>query len=167
MGKVRTAAKVSGLVIWIIISLVIFSLSIGLYALSLSSQVATLTASAALTAAQNRKVVAAAISKEKKKLRKQYKKDLAKAVSRSKAKGRLRRAVVAVPVLGAAAAAAFEHHDYKKWKEENPQRSLAEYACEVGVVSADVIDEVLQELPRTIRPSKSKILANLPVCELR
>ncbi|MEP3439617.1 MAG: hypothetical protein ABJN75_22935 [Hoeflea sp.] len=128
------------------VSLATTAVSMGIWAISLTAQVSTMTASAAAAAIANRKAIAAAMV-------------------RTKAKARLRRVMVALPIAGVAAAIAFERQDYLEWKQDNPVRDVEDYGCEVGTVSAEVIDDVLQELPEQVRPSRDWLLARLPGCE--
>ena len=138
----RTTAFVAVL----IVSLATTAVSMGIWAISLTAQVTTMTASAAATAIANRKAIAAA-------------------VARTKAKARLRRALVILPIAGVAAAVAFEREDYLEWKEENPEGDVEDYSCEVSQISAEVIDDVLQDLPEQVRPSKDWLLARMPRCD--
>lgn len=128
------------------VSLAATAISMGIWAVSLTAQVTTMTASAAAAAIANRKAIAAA-------------------VGRTKAKARLRRALVVVPVAGIAAAVAFEREDYLEWKEENPDGDLQDYGCEVSSISAEVVDDVLQDLPEQIWPSRDWLLSQMPECE--
>jgi hypothetical protein len=128
------------------VSLATTVVSMGIWAVSLTAQVTTMTASAAATAIAHRKAIAAAIL-------------------RTKAKARLRRALVVVPIAGIAAAAAFERQDYLEWKEDNPEGDLEDYGCELSVVSTEVIDDVLQDLPEAVRPSRGWLLSRVPSCE--
>ena len=121
------------------------ALSMSIWAISLTAQVSTMTVSAAAAAIANRRAIAAA-------------------VVRTKAKARLRRALVVLPIAGVAAAVAFEREDYLEWKAENPDGDWEDYGCEVGTVSAEVVDEVLQELPEQLRPSKDWLISRLPDC---
>ncbi|MEO9823007.1 MAG: hypothetical protein ABJF50_01150 [Paracoccaceae bacterium] len=122
--------------------LAISTASLAVKTLSLGAKVAAVTAGAA--SAQHQAV--------------------ASAVARTKAKARLRRTVVMVPVVGIAAVGYFEEQDYQEWKEENPELGRSEYACEVSQVSAEVIDDMLQGLPEHVRPSREFVLAKLPDC---
>ncbi len=117
-----------------------------LWALQLSSTVATMSANAVATAARHRK-------------------EIARAVARTKAKARLRRFVVAIPVLGAGAIIVFEEQDYQEWLEENPEGTRGVYSCEVAHFSAEVIDEVLAGLPEYLRPGPDTVLAWMPECD--
>jgi len=128
------------------ISLATTAVSLGIWAVSLTAQVTTMTAGAAATAIAHRKAIAAA-------------------VLRTKAKARLRRALVVVPVAGLAAAIAFERQDYLEWKEDNPDGDVEAYGCEVSVVSAEVVDDVLQDLPEQVRPSRDWLLSRTADCE--
>jgi len=113
---------------------------------SLTAQVGTMGAAAAASAIANRKAIAAA-------------------VTRTKAKARLRRMAVAVPIAGLGLAAEFERRDFVEWQEQNPEGTYGEYGCEVATVSAEVMDDVLQDLPERVRPSRDTVLSWLPECE--
>lgn len=113
---------------------------------SLTAQVGLMTANAAGAAIAHRKAIAAA-------------------VARTKAKARLRRIVAAIPLVGIGAVAEFERRDFVAWQEENPEGTFGEYGCEVATVSAEVMDEVLQELPEWSRPKPETVLGFLPECE--
>ena len=69
-----------------------------------------------------------------------------------------------VPVVGIAAVGYFEEQDFQEWKEENPDLGRSDYACEMSQVSAEVIDEMLQELPEQVRPSREFLISKLPEC---
>ena len=130
----------------LVVSLATSTIALGAWALSLTTQVATMTASAAAAAIANRKAIAGA-------------------VARTKAKARLRRFVAVLPFAGVAAVTVFERQDYLEWKEDNPDGDFTEYSCQSARLSAEVIDDVLAELPETMRPSRDFLLAQLPTCE--
>ena len=71
---------------------------------------------------------------------------VAKTKSKEKAKARLRRVVVAAPVLGMGAAAGFEYADYQAWLLNNPEGDIQNYSAEVIATTSEVSDEVLGEL---------------------
>ena len=148
MGLVSFLAKSvkSTLVlVTLVLVLTVGVIKLGLNVITLTREVATLTAEAVSTAAL-------------------HKKQLSKAVAKERAKARLKRLVVAIPVAGIAAAIAFEASDAANWLENNPDKSSTDYGCEVAEDSAEVIDEVLIELPQVIRPQKELILSKLPTC---
>ena len=132
--------------LWFSASLAFSAIGLGLWAMNLSLKVATMTASAASTTVRHRR-------------------QIAKAISREKAKGRLRRMMIAVPVLGSGVAVSFEAYEYYQWQEENPEGTLTDYSCEVSEITAEVMDEVLQELPELIRPSPERVSSLVPECE--
>jgi len=73
--------------------------------------------------------------------------------------------IVAVPVIGAAAIAYFEERDYRDWREENPDGTRQQYLCEMSALTAEVIDEVLQDLPELVRPAPEALMARVPDCD--
>jgi hypothetical protein len=119
--------------IWLIGSLAAATISLGLFALSLTAKVATVTASATAAAVAHRK-------------------ELAATVARVKAKARLRRLIAAIPIVGMGSLIYFEERDYQEWLAENPDGTRERYACELAAITAEVMDEVLQELPARVRP---------------
>ena len=92
-------------------------------------------------------------------------KAVAKAVMKTKAKARIRRAVVAIPVVGIAAMVYFEERNFKEWKTNNPDGTRQEYGCEVVDATVLVIEEVLQELPERVRPEPETVFKLIPKCE--
>ena len=131
------------------VSLAVTTISFGISSLTLGTQVTAMGVSAAAAAIAQRQAVATAVLKTK---------------TREKAKARLKRLLVALPVVGIAAAAAFEYGDYLEWQEDNPEGDLGTYGCEVATLSAEVVDEVLQDLPEATRPPRELVLSQLPDC---
>jgi hypothetical protein len=132
--------------IWFIISiLILFSYS-SLFLLqkigSLSTQLVT---------------AASALNAQKVK----HKIELKKAVAKEKAKSRLKQAIVAVPFVGSVAYAAMEINDLRIWKKENPGKSDADYACETAQLSAEVLEDVLAEIPDLNKSEINKTLLSL------
>lgn len=130
---------------WLVVASLSISIMLGLWAFQLTATLATATANVASMAVRHRK-------------------EMARALAKAKAKARLRRALVAVPVIGIATAVAFEVQDYNEWQEENPDKTHNDYICEVRTMTAEVMDEVLQELPALIRPSPDTVMERLPTC---
>ena len=89
----------------------------------------------------------------------------AKAVMKTKAKARIRRAVVAIPVVGIGAMVYFEERNFREWKADNPDGTRQEYGCEVVEATSSVIEEVLQELPERVRPEPETVFKFIPKCE--
>lgn len=145
MLKIFSAMKNVTFLVLTCASLFLSTAALAVTALQLSSQVAGLTASATAAGLANRRAISAA-------------------VARAKAKARLRRIVASVPIAGIAAAGYFERRDFLEWQTENPNGTFEDYSCEVARLSADVIDEVLQELPEAARPSKDFVISSLSDC---
>ena len=144
--------------LWLIGSLLFSSIGLGIFALSQVLRVANLTADLASSAtelASTKAAHKAALSKQKAKL---------------KAQARLRRGLVAVPVLGAGLLVYFEEQDFQEWLLENPDSSRSDYLCEVAKYSAEIVDDILadaveaaQGLPKSVRPHEETIEAWLEV----
>ena len=99
-----------------------------------------------------------------------HKTEMSKQKARLKAKARLRRGLVAVPVIGAGLVIYFEEQDFQEWSKENPDGDRAKYLCEVATYSAEIIDEIAedtliaaQRLPEPIRPDADQIKSWLTV----
>jgi hypothetical protein len=90
---------------------------------------------------------------------------VARAVMTTKAKARIRRTVVAVPLVGLGAIVYFEEADYREWLKDNPDGTREQYFCQVAKVTAEVLDEVLQELPERFRPEPETIRDKIPKCD--
>jgi len=131
---------------WLSVALAATTIAAGAWALQMTSTVAALSAKAAATAVAHRKQVA-------------------KAVAKARAKARLRRAVVAVPIAGVGAIAYFEEQDFREWLEEHPKGTRQQYACDVAALTAEVVDDVLQGLPRRVRPAPETLMGYMPDCE--
>ena len=144
LGWFKSGAIVASL----IISLLVTAISLGVWSLKLVSQVAELTSTLTATVAASR------VSQSK-------------AVAKAKAKARLRRLIAVTPVVGIAAMGYFEEQDFQDWLIENPSGTRTQYACEVAQLSAEVIDEVLHDLPDAIRPGPRQVadlLENINAC---
>jgi hypothetical protein len=130
--------------LWLCAALAVSAVTLGVHALTLSAQVAAMSASASAAAMRHRKEMA-----------------------RAKAKARLRRLVVAVPFVGGGAVLAFETQEFRAWQDTNPEGTFGDYSCEVAELSAQVVDEVLRDLPDRMRPSRDMVLNQLSDCAQR
>jgi len=146
MQRLFSFFRTVGFLAVLCVSLATATVSMAVWAISLTAQVTAMTATAAATLIANRKAIAAA-------------------VLRTKAKARLRRALVVLPIAGIGAAIVFERQDYLEWQQDNPDGDLEDYGCEISTLSAEVVDEVIQDLPASVRPSPDWLLARLPGCE--
>ena len=153
--------KNSIFLIWLCGTLFISTIGVGIWAVQQTIRVASLTADLASSVSELASTKAAnkvALSKQKAKL---------------KAKARLRRSIVAVPVVGAGLILYFEEKDFQEWLRENPGGDRTKYACEVATYSAELIDELVeetieaaQELPAYLRPDTdtAKSWLEVPKC---
>ena len=141
-----TLLKNTIFVVWLVGALASISIGMAIFTFQATATVARLSAEAANTAIRHRK-------------------EIAKAVTKVKAKARLKRIITMVPLAGLAAGAYFEEQEYEEWLEDNPDGSRQEYLCEVTVLSSEVLDEVLMGLPELIRPSKSAVTDMMPKCD--
>ena len=130
---------------WLILSMTILLLSSSIF---LFKQVYDLSA----------QLLASTIALKELKIR--HKNEIKKAIVKERAKARLRRILVAIPVFGTVAFTAFEIADYKEWKKQNPNQSSEKYFCENAHITNQIIDEVLAELPAS-KFSREELISKL------
>lgn len=157
MGKFFHFIKSTVFLVLLCTTLAISTLGLTVKVTQLGLQVANLTANAA----------AASIA---------YKKDKAQAVAKIKAheraKARIKRFAIAgaaiIPAVGLFAAPAmavsFEKAAFDDWKTDNLDKDFSDYACETGDITAEVIDETLQELPESLRLDANIVSSWMPEC---
>ncbi len=85
-------------------------------------------------------------------------------MARAIAKARLRRLASAIPLVGAGVAVYFERQTYYEWRELYPEGTYNDYACDMATLTAEVVDEVFQWLPTTLRPPGSLVRGFTPDC---
>ena len=115
---------------FLVISLAISTLTLGFHAANLTAKVAVLTSASTVAAVKHRK-------------------DIAKVL----AKARLKRFIVAIPILGSGAAVAFEASEFKNWQAANPQKSEVDYLCENASLTIEIFEDVIKELPENLQVS--------------
>jgi len=54
--------------------------------------------------------------------------------------------------------------DFNDWKADNPEGGFGDFACETGEASADLVDEVIQELPEPMGPNSDMVRLWMPEC---
>jgi hypothetical protein len=149
------------LIIWICGTLAVSTVGVGVWAVQQSLRVASLTADLASSVSELASTKAA------------HKKALSEQKAKLKAKARLRRAIVAVPIVGAGLILYFEEQDFQEWLDENPEGDRTQYACEVAEHSADILDvivadtvEAAQSLPKSVRPNSETVKSwlEVPIC---
>jgi len=130
------------LVTWLVATLISLSLSVAAWAAYATWRVAQLTYQVGEMAYQHRRELA-----------------------RAMAKARIRRMTTAIPIVGVGAAVYFERQAYSEWRELYPDGTLDEYACDMAMLTAGVMDEVFQELPQAVRPSEQMMGNFIPDCD--
>ena len=128
--------------VWLVGALASLSIGLTWWSFQLTTGIARLTGEAAATGIKHRK-------------------EIAKTLARAKAQARLQRALVMVPIVGIAAGVYFEEQDYQEWKQQYPNSSRQDYACEVAALMGEVLGELLQELPETLISSKEQLAGKL------
>lgn len=146
------------LIIWICGALAVSTVGVGVWAIQQGLRVASLTADLASSVSELASTKVA------------HKKALSEQKAKLKAKARLRRAIVAVPIVGAGLILYFEEQDFQEWLDENPDGDRAQYACEVAAHSAEILDvvvadtvEAAQSLPKSVRPNAETVKSWLEV----
>lgn len=141
IGSIFRLLQSTAFVVWLIFALISMSLTATAWAAYATWKATQLTYRVAEMAFQHRRAMARAI-----------------------AKARLRRLASAIPVLGAGAAVYFERQSFWEWQELYPKGTYNDYACDMAALTADVVDEVLQDLPSPIRPPASLARGFIPDC---
>ena len=91
-----------------------------------------------------------------------------KTKTRTKAIARMKRVLVAVPIAGIGIAGYFEKKDFEEWQEDHPGGTFSEYTCEIGLISAEYVDKVLQGLPESLADKipEGAMVKLVPECEV-
>ena len=143
--------------LWFCGTLLVATFGLGAWAITQTLKVANLTAELAFSSAELATTRAAHRD----------------AISKQKAKARLQRGLVAVPVIGAGLVLYFEEKDYQEWLAENPDGDRAKYVCEIAKYTADIIDDLVldtieatKDLPTYTRPDTETVRSwlEVPIC---
>ena len=94
-----------------------------------------------------------------------HKKEIKKTISKIKAKTRLKRMITMLPFAGAAAGIYFEENEFQEWLLNNPGGTRSDYLCEISNITAEILDEVINDLPQSIKPNKKLIETIVPKCQ--
>ena len=94
-----------------------------------------------------------------------HKKEIKKAILKIKAKARLKRMITMLPFAGAAAGIYFEESEFQEWLLDNPDGTRSDYLCEITDITSEILDEVINELPQSIKPNKKLIETISPKCQ--
>ena len=94
-----------------------------------------------------------------------HKKEIKKAILKIKAKARLKRMITMLPFAGAAAGIYFEESEFQEWLLDNPEGTRSDYLCEKADITSEIFDEVINDLPQSIKPNKKLIETIAPGCQ--
>ena len=95
-----------------------------------------------------------------------HKKEIKKTISKIKAKARLKRMITMLPIAGAAAGIYFEESEFQEWLLDNPGGTRSDYLCEIADITSEILDEVINDLPQSIKPNKKLIETIAPKCQM-
>jgi len=93
-----------------------------------------------------------------------HRKEIKKTISKIKAKARLKRIITMLPIAGAAAGIYFEESEFQEWLIDNPNGKRSDYLCEIAEITSEIIDEVINTLPKSIRSGENLLQAISPEC---
>ena len=93
-----------------------------------------------------------------------HRKEIKKTISKIKAKARLKRIITMLPIAGAAAGIYFEESEFQEWLIDNPNGKRSDYLCEIAEITSEIIDEIINTLPKSIRSGKNLLQAISPAC---
>ena len=94
-----------------------------------------------------------------------HKKEIKKIISKIKAKARLKRMITMLPFAGAAAGIYFEESEFQEWLLNNPGGTRSDYLCDIADFTSEILDEVINDLPQSIKPNKNLIETIAPECQ--
>ena len=93
-----------------------------------------------------------------------HRKEIKKTISKIKAKARLKRIITMLPIAGAAAGIYFEESEFQEWLIDNPNGKRSDYLCEIAEITSEIIDEVIDALPQSIKFGENLLKAITPEC---
>ena len=94
-----------------------------------------------------------------------HKKEIKKTISKIKVKARLKRMITMLPFAGAAAGIYFEESEFQEWLLDNLDGTRSDYLCEIADITSEILDEVINDLPQSIKPNKKLIETIAPKCQ--
>ena len=93
-----------------------------------------------------------------------HRKEIKKTISKIKAKARLKRIITMLPIAGAAAGIYFEESEFQEWLIDNPNGKRSDYLCEIAEITSEIIDDVIDDLPQSIKSGENLLKAITPEC---
>ena len=93
-----------------------------------------------------------------------HRKEIKKTITKIKAKARLKRIITMLPIAGAAAGIYFEESEFQEWLIDNPNGKRSDYLCEIAEITSEIIDEVIDALPQSIKSGETLLKAITHEC---
>ncbi|MDB4149279.1 hypothetical protein N9585_02280 [Amylibacter sp.] len=93
-----------------------------------------------------------------------HRKEIKKTITKIKAKARLKRIITMLPIAGTAAGIYFEESEFQEWLIDNPNGKRSDYLCEIAEITSEIIDEVIDALPQSIKSGENLLKAATPEC---
>ena len=93
-----------------------------------------------------------------------HRKEIKKTITKIKAKARLKRIITMLPIAGTAAGIYFEESEFQEWLIDNPNGKRSDYLCEIAEITSEIIDEVIDDLPQSIKSGENLLKAITPEC---
>ena len=93
-----------------------------------------------------------------------HRKEIKKTITKIKAKARLKRIITMLPIAGTAAGIYFEESEFQEWLIDNPNGKRSDYLCEIAEITSEIIDEVIDALPQSIKSGENLLKAITPEC---
>ena len=93
-----------------------------------------------------------------------HRKEIKKTITKLKAKARLKRIITMLPIAGTAAGIYFEESEFQEWLIDNPNGKRSDYLCEIAEITSEIIDEVIDALPQSIKSGEKLLKATTPEC---
>ena len=131
--------------IWLLCSLASITVFSSIWALQKTFMVAKLSAEITSNTIKNRK-------------------EIKKTITKIKAKARLKRIITMLPIAGTAAGIYFEESEFQEWLIDNPNGKRSDYLCEIAEITSEIIDDVIDDLPQSIKSGENLLKAITPEC---
>ena len=93
-----------------------------------------------------------------------HRKEIKKTITKIKAKARLKRIITMLPIAGTAAGIYFEESEFQEWLIDNPNGKRSDYLCEIAEITSEIIDEVIDALPQSIKSGENLLETITPEC---
>jgi hypothetical protein len=93
-----------------------------------------------------------------------HRKEIKKTITKIKAKARLKRIITMLPIAGTAAGIYFEESEFQEWLIDNPNGKRSDYLCEIAEITSEIIDDVIDDLPQSIKSGENLLKAITPEC---